>query len=177
VGVLILGISGPPLGSPGTKWHLNVDPMAMHKIYYKEKDGGFPQVRAMVSLVSSCARGSSEHQKCSNYALTNLLFDFCKSMWVLISCHSSKSHPRALTCLSTPKVLRVKKRPNSFSFRCLHLWIHNWVHKELGGGCVIYHFLFNLHCCFFVICDLKVVLYWINLFVFVGRTFVLQWVV
>jgi len=28
-------------------------------------------------------RGSSVHQKCSNYALTNLLFGLCKSMWVI----------------------------------------------------------------------------------------------
>jgi len=52
VGVPTLGISGIPLGSPGTKCHLDVGPVANHRVYYKEEGGGFPQVRAMVSLVS-----------------------------------------------------------------------------------------------------------------------------
>jgi hypothetical protein len=41
-------------GSPGTKWHLGVGPMVKHKVYYKGEGGGFPQVWAMVSLVSPC---------------------------------------------------------------------------------------------------------------------------
>jgi hypothetical protein len=47
-----LGISRLPLGSPRTKCHLNAGPMAKHKVYYKGEGGGFPQVRAVVSLVS-----------------------------------------------------------------------------------------------------------------------------
>jgi len=53
VGVLILGISGLPFGSPGTKCHLDMGLVERHKIYYKGEGGGFPQVRAMVSFVSS----------------------------------------------------------------------------------------------------------------------------
>jgi hypothetical protein len=34
-------------------WHFGVGPVAEHRVYYKEEDGGFPQVRAMVSLMSS----------------------------------------------------------------------------------------------------------------------------
>jgi hypothetical protein len=49
-----LGISGLPLGSHGTKWHLGVGPVTKHKIYYKGEGGGFPQVRAVVSLMSPC---------------------------------------------------------------------------------------------------------------------------
>ncbi len=36
------------------KMILGVTPVAKHREYYKAKGGGFPQVRAMVSLVSSC---------------------------------------------------------------------------------------------------------------------------
>jgi hypothetical protein len=50
----ILGISGLPLGSPGTKWHLGVSLVAKNKVYYKGEGSGFPQVRAVVSLVSPC---------------------------------------------------------------------------------------------------------------------------
>jgi hypothetical protein len=47
-------VSRLQLGSPETKWHLGASPMAMHKEYYKGEGGGFPQVWAMVSLVSPC---------------------------------------------------------------------------------------------------------------------------
>jgi hypothetical protein len=47
-----LAISGPPLGSPRTKSHLDVGLMERHNVYYKGEGGGFPQVRAVVSLVS-----------------------------------------------------------------------------------------------------------------------------
>ncbi len=48
-----LAISRLPLGSPRTKSHLDVGLMERHRVYYKGEGGGFPQVRAMVSLVSS----------------------------------------------------------------------------------------------------------------------------
>jgi len=47
-----LAISGFPLGSPGTKCHLDVGLMERHIVKYKGEGGSFPQVRAMVSLVS-----------------------------------------------------------------------------------------------------------------------------
>ncbi len=47
-----MGISGLPLGSPETKSHLDVAPMERRSVYYKGEGGGFPQVRAVVSLVS-----------------------------------------------------------------------------------------------------------------------------
>jgi hypothetical protein len=50
----ISGISGLPLGSLGTKCHLDVSPVANHIVPYKGEGGGFPEVRAVVSLVSSC---------------------------------------------------------------------------------------------------------------------------
>ncbi len=44
VGILILGISGLPFGSPGTKCHLDVSPVASHRVYYKGEGGDFLQV-------------------------------------------------------------------------------------------------------------------------------------
>jgi hypothetical protein len=41
-------------GVPREKSHLNVGSMASHRVYYKGEGGGFPQVRAMVSLVCPC---------------------------------------------------------------------------------------------------------------------------
>jgi hypothetical protein len=42
------------LGNPRTKWHLGAGPMVRHREYYEGEGGGFPQVWAMVSLVSLC---------------------------------------------------------------------------------------------------------------------------
>jgi hypothetical protein len=50
--VVVVGISGLPFGSLGTKWHLGAGPMVGHKVYYKGEGGGFPQLQAVVSLVS-----------------------------------------------------------------------------------------------------------------------------
>jgi hypothetical protein len=47
-----LGISKLPLGSPMTKCHLDAGLVANHRVYYKGEGGGFPQVRAVVSLMT-----------------------------------------------------------------------------------------------------------------------------
>jgi len=51
-GVSTLVISGLPFGSPKTKSHLDVSLVERHKVYYKGESDGFPQVWAVVSLVS-----------------------------------------------------------------------------------------------------------------------------
>ncbi len=60
VGVPILRISGL---SFGTKCHLDVSPVARHKIYYKGESGGFPQVQAVVSLVNPSLLGARTDTK------------------------------------------------------------------------------------------------------------------
>ncbi len=45
-------ISGFSFGSLGTKCHLDVGLMEKHKVYYKGEGGGFPQIRAVVNLVT-----------------------------------------------------------------------------------------------------------------------------
>jgi hypothetical protein len=47
-----VGILELPLGSPKIKCHLDVGLVERHRVYYKEEGGGFPQVQAVVSLVS-----------------------------------------------------------------------------------------------------------------------------
>jgi hypothetical protein len=47
-------ISGFPLGSPRKNNHLDVAPVERCRVYYKGEGGGFPQVRAVVSLVCLC---------------------------------------------------------------------------------------------------------------------------
>jgi hypothetical protein len=45
-------VSGVPLGSLGTKNHLDVAPVEWRIVYYMGEGGGFPQVQAVVSQVS-----------------------------------------------------------------------------------------------------------------------------
>jgi hypothetical protein len=52
VEVPVVGISRFPFGSLRTKNHLDVAPVERRKVCYKGEGGGFPQVRAVVSLVS-----------------------------------------------------------------------------------------------------------------------------
>jgi len=47
-----LGILGFPFGNPGTKCHLDVGLVERRRVYYKGEGGGFPQIRAVVNLVS-----------------------------------------------------------------------------------------------------------------------------
>jgi hypothetical protein len=46
---IVLGLL---LGSPGIKSHLDVDVVERRKEYYMGEGGGFPRIRAVVSLVS-----------------------------------------------------------------------------------------------------------------------------
>jgi len=60
-------------------------------------------------------RGSPMHQKCSNYALTNLLFGLCKSVWIIDPLITRfNPHPETPTRPSTPKVLWAKERTPTF---------------------------------------------------------------
>jgi hypothetical protein len=79
IGVLTLGNLGLPLGGPENKCHLGVGPVAKHKVYYKGESGGLLQIWVVVSLVSPSLRMvRRSNQKCSSYALTNLLFGLGK---------------------------------------------------------------------------------------------------
>jgi hypothetical protein len=42
------------LGSPRKNFHLGLGHVARHREYYKGESGGFPQVQAVVSPMSSC---------------------------------------------------------------------------------------------------------------------------
>jgi hypothetical protein len=84
-----LAILGFSLGSLGTKSYLDVGLVERHKEYYKGEGGGFPQVQAMMNLVSpSCpwfVLAPKVFQLCTNH----LVLVLCKSMWVVDACHSS----------------------------------------------------------------------------------------
>jgi hypothetical protein len=58
-------ISGLHFGSPGNLCHSDVAFATSRREYYMGEGGGFPRVRAVVSLVCPSARGKSQHQRVS----------------------------------------------------------------------------------------------------------------
>jgi hypothetical protein len=86
VGVPTLVISRLPLGSLGTKSHLVVGPVERCKVTYKGEGGGFPQVRALVSLVCpNCPwliLAPKVFQLCTNH----FVLAFCRPVWVSKAC-------------------------------------------------------------------------------------------
>jgi hypothetical protein len=80
-GVLAGGISGLPRESPtevlGEKSHLDVGPVERSKVYYKGEGGGFPQVRAVVSLVCPC---------CPWLVLAPKVLQLCTNHFVWVVC-------------------------------------------------------------------------------------------
>jgi len=50
-------------GTPGKKSHLDVASVESCWVYYMGEGGGFPRVRAVVSLVCKSARGLSQHPR------------------------------------------------------------------------------------------------------------------
>jgi len=139
LGVPILGIPGLQLVSLKTKWHLDAGPVARHIEYYKGEGGGFPQVWAMVSLMSPFGHGSFMHQKCFNYALTNLLFGLCMFVWIIDLLISLLSpHPKARAHPFTPKCYELKSVPQLLILLLFSLFGFTIVSiKEFGGVSLI----------------------------------------
>jgi hypothetical protein len=108
-------ISGLQLGSIRTKWHLGVSLMVKHREYYKGKVVASPSSSYGESCEFVFAHGSSVHQKCFDYALTNLLFSLCRSVWIIESLVACPSHvlklqhaplpPKCYEPKSTPQLL------------------------------------------------------------------------
>jgi hypothetical protein len=76
-GVPFGAISGLPLGSPGKNNHLDVASMESCRVYYKGEGGGFPQVRAVVSLVCPC---------CPWLVLAPRVLQLCTNHFVWVVC-------------------------------------------------------------------------------------------
>ncbi len=108
----------PNLGLPGQNdiWVLAMWPSIDNTI--RGKVMGSPSSSCGESCESMFARGSSVHQKCSNYTLTNLLFSLCMSMWaidLIVILPKPSSTPLYLQSVASHGTC-----PNSQSFRCFH---------------------------------------------------------
>jgi hypothetical protein len=123
------------LGILGQKWRLGARLVARHREYYKGGRWWLPPSLGRGEFYESVfARGLSMHQKCSIYALINLLFGLCRSMWVIDLLVTLPSpYPGTPTCPSTPEVLQAKEHtPTLHSFVMFTLDSHLSLSRGLG---------------------------------------------
>jgi hypothetical protein len=83
------GISRLPRGSPvgvptvpGEKSHLDVGPVERCRVYYNGEGGGFPQVRAVVSLVCPCCPWFVLTPKVLQLCINHFVWVVCRPVWV-----------------------------------------------------------------------------------------------
>jgi hypothetical protein len=127
VGVPFGVISGLPLGSPRKNSHLDVASVKSCRVYYKGEGGGFPQVRAVVSLVCLCCPwlvlAPSVLQLCTNH----FVWVVCRPVWVSEACQlflvpsrSSNTPLYPSKCCELGSVLWLLLIP------LLSTWAHIW---------------------------------------------------
>jgi hypothetical protein len=84
--VPVVEILGLPRGSPAgvlrEKSHLDVGPVERSRVYYKGEGGGFPQVRAVVSLVRPCCPWLVLAPKVLQLCTNHFVWLVCKPAWV-----------------------------------------------------------------------------------------------
>jgi hypothetical protein len=126
-GVPAGGISGLPLESPGKKSHLDVTSVESYRVYYKGEGGGFPQVRAVVSLVCPCCPWFVLAPKVLQLCTNHFVWVVCRLVWVSEACQlflvpsrSSNTPLYPSKCCELTSVLRL------FLPLC-SIWTHIWV--------------------------------------------------
>ncbi len=124
--VLSVKISGLPFGSLGTKSHLDVTPMERCKIYCNVEGDGFPQVWAMVSLVSPSCPWLILAPKMFQLCTKHLVLVLCRFVWVVEACQFFLVPFRSSSMPIYPfKVLQAKERAlTPYSFAILSLDSH-----------------------------------------------------
>jgi hypothetical protein len=73
----LAGFRDSHAGVPGEKSHLDASSVESHRVYYKGEGGGFPQVRAVVSLVCPC---------CPWLVLAPKVLQLCTNHFVWVVC-------------------------------------------------------------------------------------------
>jgi hypothetical protein len=120
-------ISGLPLGSPEKNSHLDVASVESYRVYYKGEGGGFPQVRAMVSLVCPCCPWWVLAPRVLQLSTNHFVWVVCRPVWVSEACQlflvpswSSNTPFYPSKCCELRSVLRL------LLFPPLSTWAHLW---------------------------------------------------
>jgi hypothetical protein len=78
--------SGLQFGSPKKKSHLDAASATSCRVYYKGEGGGFPQVRAVMSLMCSCCPWLILAPRVLQLCTNHFVWVVCRPMWVSETC-------------------------------------------------------------------------------------------
>ncbi len=131
--VRVVGISGLPLGSPGTK-SFGCNPREEVQSILQREGVGFPQVQAVVSLMSPSYPWLVLAPKVFKLCTNHFVLVLCRSMWVIEACQFFLVPSRSSSTPLYPSiVLRARKHaptPSSSNVFSLGLTFRSL--KELG---------------------------------------------
>jgi len=122
------GISGLLVGSLGKNSHLDVASVESCKVHYKGEGGGFPQVRAVVSLVCPCCPWFVLAPRVLQLCTKHFMWVVCRPVWVREACQlflvpsrSSNTPLYPSKCCELGNVLQLLLLP------LFSTWAHIWV--------------------------------------------------
>jgi len=129
-------ISELPLRSPGREKPFGCRPHGqVQSIYYKGEGGGFPQVRAMVSLVCPCYPWLVLAPKVLQLCTNHLVRVVCRPMWVNEACELFLVPSRSSnTPLYPSKCCELGNVPRLLPLPLFFTWIHIWVLQGVGSA-------------------------------------------
>jgi len=119
--------------SQDKKSYLDVGPMERCRVYYKGEGDGFPQVRAVVSLVCPCCMWLVLAPKVFQLRTNHLVWVLCKPVWVSEACQLFLVPSRSSSMPLYPsKCCELGSVPDSSLFCCFLLGLTFESFKELG---------------------------------------------
>jgi hypothetical protein len=117
------------------KSHLDVSPVERCRVYYKGEGGGFPQVRAVVSLVCPCCPWFVLAPKVLQLCTNHLMWVVCRPVWVSKPCQlflvpsQSSNMP-----LYPSKCCELGNMPRLLFLPLFCTWIHFWILQGVGNA-------------------------------------------
>jgi hypothetical protein len=134
-GVPTWPISGLPLGSPGTKSHLDVASVESHIVYYKGEGGGFPQIQVVVSLVCPCCLWLVLAPKMLQLCTNHFVLVLCRPVWVNKACQLFLVPSRSSSTPFYPsKCCELGGVPRLLCLPLFSTWAPIWVHQGIRSA-------------------------------------------
>ncbi len=129
--------------------------MERYRVYYKGEGGGFPQIRAVVSIVCLCCPWLVLAPKVLQLRINHLVWVLCRPMWVSEACQLFLVHPETPTCPFTLKVLWAKERaptpPSSVVFYLdSHLSLSRSWEWFTKGRCLVISLFYHTNISFII---------------------------
>jgi hypothetical protein len=122
---------------PREKNHLDVGPVERSRVYYKGEGGGFPQVRAVVSLVCLCCPWLVLTPKVLQLCTNHFVWVMCRPVWVSKVCQLFLVPSRSSnTPLYPSKCCELRNVPRLLPLLLSFTWTHIWVLPGVGSASI-----------------------------------------